>query len=147
MRLLFSALLYLMCISPSLSQSSDTLDYTAYPFLAQHEIASLLDPISEAENPMIVTYLGSSLSDYFYFPFADDEGRYFDFADRDNQLGTIPFGPEDKIASHYEGESLVGKKFLITWGYELSEIYCCEGQYDRYAAMLPTILKIEYYTE
>ena len=147
MRLLLSILIYIFCFGTSLSQSLDSLDYSTYPVGAQHEIASILDPISEADNPMIVTYLGSSLHDYFYFPFEDDEGRYLDFANRNNNLGDIPFGDDDEMASHYEGESLVGKKFLITWDYEMSNIYCCEGLNDPYPAMLPRIVKIEYYSE
>ena len=92
MRLLLSFLIYIFCFGTSLSQSLDSLDYSTYPVGAQHEIASLLDPISEADNPMIVTYLGSSLHDYFYFPFKDDQGRYFDFANRNNNQEIFHLG-------------------------------------------------------
>jgi hypothetical protein len=73
-----------------------------------------------------------------------------------NSLGDIPFGEYDGLAydddgntleNTSEGAKLVGKKFLITWEYELSYIVCCDGQNISYPAFLPRISHIEYGTK
>ena len=98
------------------------------------------EEMKDATNPIIATYLGSELHDYFYFPFKTDDGKIYDFAYGDNSLGEIPFGDNDfDIKS-----DLVGKKFIIHWKWKQSFFNCCEGRMDLYKADFPSIFKIEY---
>lgn len=135
-------------------ESIDSMNYDAYPNAAQHEITTIIKSFEEVENPFIATYMGSQLHDYFYFPFRGENGIYYDFAYRNNDLGSIPFGEFDAPYPGFDapentslGAKLVGRKFLIYWSYELSYVLCCDGGGDAYPARLPRIAKIEYYTD
>ena len=134
----------------------DTLDYSSYPAQARSEIMSVKADFENTENPFVAIYLGAEFHDYFYFPFQGLDGTYYDFAYSNNSLGDIPFGEYDglenddegnAIENKSEGAKLVGRKFLITWEYELSYIVCCEGGGMSYPAVLPRISHIEYYTK
>ena len=137
------ALAFLTC-TPFLgmTQTVDTLDYSAYPRMAQIEIAQIQAPFQDALNPMVVTYLGSQMNDYAYFPFQAENGQVYDFAYRDNNLGDLPFGENDGLEPRDTGQHLVGKRFTLEWEYERSYIVCCEGQNNTYPAMLPRIKEI-----
>ena len=134
----------------------DTLDYSSYPSQARSEIMSVKADFEKIDNPFVAIYLGSEFHDYFYFPFQGLDGTHYDFAYSNNSLGDIPFGEHDGLEYDYdgntlentsEGATLVGRKFLITWEYELSYIVCCEGQSTSYPAFLPRISHIEYDTK
>ncbi len=117
--------------------------------MAQYEINAINYNFKNASNPLVVTYLGSEIQDYFYFLFKDNKDNYYDFAYRNNNLCDIPFTDNDAPSGEW-GENpskLVGRQFLITWEYELSYIVCCEGQQDSYPAILPRIAKIDYYID
>ena len=111
------------------------------------EVKSLIlkqkEKMNNVSNPITATYLGSELHDYFYFPFIGLDGKHYDFADGNNNLGDIPFGTDDAEIN----SQLIGKKFLIYWGWRLSSFHCCQGGMDLYKADLPSILRIEYYIE
>ena len=136
------------CVSSGLlSQTTlDTINYSSYPAMAKYEINAIKENFKNASNPLILTYLGSEWNDYFYFPFKDKEGNYYDFAYRNNNLCDIPFTDYDAPAEEWgkEPSKLVGKQFIITWEFELSYLVCCEGLQDSYPAMLPRISNIEY---
>ena len=135
----------------------DTLDYSSYPSQARSEIMSVKVDFEKTDNPFVAIYLGSELHDYFYFPFQGLDGTHYDFAYSNNSLGDIPFGEDDGLLEYdddgntientSEGAKLVGRKFLITWEYEMSYIVCCEGQNISYPAFLPRISHIEYDTK
>jgi hypothetical protein len=154
MKLLITAL---ACSASSLlfaQEALDTISYSTYPEMAQYEINSIKENFKNATNPLIATYTGSEMHDYFYFPFKDNKGNYYDFAYRNNNLCSIPFGDFDAPLEGFDasennspGSKLVGRKFLITWEYALSYIVCCEGASHSYPALLPRISSIEYYTE
>ena len=142
------ALAFLMCLPLwGMTQTVDTLDYSAYPQMAQIEIAQIQAPFQDAPNPMVVTYLGSQMNDYAFFPFQTDNGAVYDFAYRNNNLGDLPFGENDGLEPRDSGRQLVGKCFTLEWEYELSYIVCCEGQNNTYPAMLPRIKEIHLEVE
>ena len=95
----------------------------------------------EAIYTIIATYLGSSLDDYYSFPFIADDRKYYDFAYGKNNLGDIPF-------DHYDKEmksELIGKKFIINWSWKASSYPCCEGQMNNNEDDIASILSIEYH--
>jgi hypothetical protein len=153
--LIITAIGCLFSTTMSLAQEpADTIRYDMYPIQAQQEIKTIIEGYEEADNPFVATYLGSEFHDYFYFPFKGENGVYYDFGYRNNNLGSIPFGEFDAPYPGYDapenispGAKLVGIKFLIHWEYELSYVICCEGTQDTYPAMLPRISKITYYKE
>ena len=142
---------FTLCFSFNIiaQETIDTIIYSTYPGMAQYEINAINEKFKNAANPLIVTYLGSEMHDYFYFPFKDNKDNYYDFAYRNNNLCDIPFSEDDAPLEEWgnKASKLVGRKFLITWEYELSYVVCCEGGQDSYPAMLPRIAKIEYYTD
>ena len=134
----------------------DTLDYSSYPAQARSEIMSVKASFENIENPFVAIYLGAEVHDFFYFPFQGLDGTHYDFAYSNNSLGDIPFGAYDGLEYHDEGTALedksegaklVGRKFLITWEYELSYVICCDGESTSYPAVLPRISHIEYDTK
>ena len=148
-RFLITALLFFVS-SVFLSQESiDTINYSIYPAMVQYEINAINENFKKADNPLIVTYLGSETHDYFYFPFKDRKDNFYDFADRNNNLCDIPFTEYDAPSEEWgkKASKLVGRQFLITWEYKLSYVVCCEGRQDYYPAMLPCIAKIDYHTD
>ena len=98
------ALSFLTCLPLwGMTQTVDTLDYSAYPQMANIEIAQIQAPFQDAPNPMVVTYLGSQMNDYAYFPFEADNGAIYDFAYRNNNLGDLPFGENDGLEPRDSG--------------------------------------------
>ena len=153
MRLTITAFACLLSAFISGQGVIDTLDYSSYPAQARAEIMSVKANFETTENPFVAIYLGSEIYDYFYFPFQGLDGTHYDFAYSNNNLGDIPFGEDDGLLEYdddgntlentSEGAKLVGRKFLITWEYELSYIVCCDGQSTSYPAFLPRISHIE----
>ena len=116
---------------------------TYLPDEVKRIILDLEEKMKDVNNPIIGTYLGSELHDYFYFPFKSIDGKVYDFAYGDNNLGDISFGDNDALVD----SELVGKRFRIYWGWKPSSFNCCEGGMDLYRANLPSILRIEYYND
>jgi hypothetical protein len=106
-------------------------------------ISEIQVDMENVDNPIVATYLGSEIGDYFYFPFAALDGKYLDFGNGKNNYSDIPFSENDLEIN----SKLIGKKFTIYWGWSKAEFYCCEGRMDTYIADFPSILNIEYYKE
>ena len=113
---------------------------TYVPDEVRRIIANIETEMKDVSNPITVTYLGSELHDYFYFPFKGIDGKMYDFSYGDNDLGDIPFGDNDALTN----SELVGKSFIIYWGWKPSSFNCCEGSMDLYKANFPSILKIQH---
>lgn len=111
-----------------------------YPKEVIEFIFSEYSKMKNVNNPIIATYQGYELHDYFYFTFKGEDGRFYDFGNGDNNLGDIPFFKESETNS-----TLIGKKFKIYWGWKPTSFNCCEGSMDLYYSDLPSILRIEYY--
>ena len=105
-------------------------------------VSEINEKMNNVDNPIIATYLGSEIGDYFYFPFEGSDGKYFDFGNGNNNYGTIPFGENDLEIN----SDLIGKKFTIYWQFSSTYFYCCEGSMQEYIADLPSITHIDYYS-
>jgi len=102
-------------------------------------IKYLEDTWKNAQNPLIVTYTGSFIGDYFHFQFEDASHNTYDFADGLNDLGEFSFFDDD-----YNGNpDFIGKKFKITWAWRLNKFQCCDGDYNIVEAKIPSITTIE----
>ena len=121
----------------TLSQNSNLPDD------AKKYISEINEQMSNVDNPLIATYLGSEIGDYFYFLFEGENGMIFDFGNGNNDYGTIPFGENDLEIN----SDLIGKKFTIYWKFSPSYFYCCEGRMDEYNADLPSISYIDYFND
>mgnify|MGYP001177530602 CR=1 FL=1 len=106
-------------------------------------ISEINEQMNNVDNPLIATYLGSEIGDYFYFMFEGKDGNIFDFGNGNNDYGIIPFGENDLEIN----SDLIGKKFTIYWKFSPSYFYCCEGRMDEYIADLPSISYIDYYND
>ena len=131
-------LLILLCL-PMIGFGQETY----IPDEVKNITSELKENMKNVSNPIIATYLGSEIGDYFYFPFTGVDGKYFDFGNGNNNYGDIPFGENDLEMN----SELIGKKFTIYWGWNLAEFYCCEGRMDIYKADFPSILSIVYHQE
>ena len=116
---------------------------TSLPAEVKNIISEIQENMKNVENPLVATYLGSEIGDYFYFNFAGTDGKFFDFGNGNNNYGDIPFGENDLEIN----SKLIGKKFIIYWGWSKAEFYCCEGRMDTYISDFPCILNIEYYRD
>ncbi len=95
----------------------------------------------DVPNPFIATYNGNMFGDYFHIEFEDSDGNYYDFGDGNNYFGDYPLyhGTEQ----YDENLSCLGKEFIVTWEWKMSEFPCCEGEYNLTRAKRPSITGLE----
>lgn len=104
----------------------------------QNHLNQLKEEWSTVPNPVVATYQGAELGDYFHLGFETTDGKYLDFGDGDNTLGTIKFF-DDSMASSPE---LLGQQFTIGWEWKVSSFNCCEGAMEPVVAKVPAITSI-----
>lgn len=92
-------------------------------------------------NPIIATYSGSDFGDYFHILFKAANGAEYDFGQAKNNYGQYELL---KLSGQYEDNpKFLGKQFKVYWDWELSEFLCCDGEYGKAKAYLPSITKLE----
>lgn len=92
-------------------------------------------------NPIIATYSGSDFGDYFHLFFKAANGAEYDFGQAKNNFGQYEL---HKLSGQYEDSpEFLGKEFKVYWEWELSEFLCCDGEYGKAKAYLPSITKLE----
>ena len=105
----------------------------------EHHVKYLKETWKDAPNPMVVTFDGTDMGDYFHFGFVDTEKRYYDFADGNNDLGDFKL-IVDRIEAN---EKYVGKKFEIKWDWKMSKFPCCDGMMNIVEIEVPSIVDIK----
>lgn len=123
-----------------------TEDYIIqYPENQKEELSSHIEYVRErwqnVPNPMIATYEGNDINDYFHLNFKTADGEEYDFGDGNNDYGKYKlFEP----SGHYvDNPKYLGKKFKVYWDWKLSEFPCCDGEYHEAKAYLPSITGLE----
>ena len=92
-------------------------------------------------NPIIAIYSGSDFGDYFHIFFKAANGAEYDFGQAKNNYGQYELF---KLSGQYEDNpEFLGKEFKVYWDWELSEFLCCDGEYGKAKAYLPSITKLE----
>lgn len=134
--------------TPSISNGSNlkTDDYIKqYPAnqnaeLRQH-IESLKKEWQNTPNPITATYQGNDFGDYHHVLFKDAKGVNYDFGQANNNYG--PFNLHALSGQFEDNPEFLGKEFKVYWEWKLSDFFCCDGEYGKAKAYLPSITKLE----
>lgn len=98
----------------------------------------------KVSNPITATYQGNDFGDYFHILFKDVSGTTYDFGQAKNNYG--PYKLFDNSGQYDDNPEYLGKKFKVYWDWQVADFYCCEGEYGKARAYLPTITKLELLT-
>lgn len=92
-------------------------------------------------NPITATYQGNDFGDYHHILFKATNGIHYDFGQAKNNYGQYKL---HELSGQYEDNpEFLGKEFKVYWDWKLSEFLCCEGEYGKAKAYLPSITKLE----
>lgn len=91
-------------------------------------------------NPLIVTFRGTDMGDYFHLNFEDKQGRKYDFGFGNNDYGQYRLFDKDDFDTNPE---YMGKSFRLYWNWKVSTFPCCDGEYYNVEAYLPSITRLE----
>jgi hypothetical protein len=108
--------------------------------LRQH-IEQLRKDWKNVPNPIIATYQGNDFGDYHHIIFKDANGVGYDFGQAKNDYGQ--YNLHELSGQYNDNPKFLGKKFRVFWDWKLSEFLCCEGDYGKAKAYLPSITKLE----
>lgn len=92
-------------------------------------------------NPITATYQGNDFGDYHHIIFKDAKGVTYDFGQANNNYGQ--FNLHELSGQYEDNPEFLGKKFKVYWDWKLSDLFCCEGEYGKAKAYLPSITKLE----
>ncbi len=92
-------------------------------------------------NPITATYEGNDFGDYFHVIFKDANGTVYDFGQANNNYGAYKL--HELSGQYNDNPKYLGKEFKVYWDWILSKFYCCEGEYGKAQAYLPSITKLE----
>ncbi len=134
--------------TPSIVKGSHlkTADYIV-PYSANQKaavrshIAWLRKQWQKVPNPISATYQGNDFGDYQHILFKDANKVVYDFGQAKNNYGQYKL---HKLSGQYEDNpEFLGKKFNVYWEWKLTEFLCCDGEYDKARAYVPSITKLE----
>ena len=92
-------------------------------------------------NPITATYQGNEFGDYHHILFKSANGAVYDFGQAQNNYGQYNL---HALSGQYEDNpEFLGKKFKVYWNWKLAEFLCCDGEYGKAKAYLPSITKLE----
>jgi microsomal dipeptidase-like Zn-dependent dipeptidase len=103
-------------------------------------IAELKKEWKSVPNPIIARYEGNSFGDYHHIIFKDSTGTTFDFGQANNYYGRYKLF--DQSGQYDDNPAYTGKEFKIYWDWKLSSFLCCDGNYGKAKACLPSITKL-----
>jgi hypothetical protein len=92
-------------------------------------------------NPITATYQGNDFGDYHHIIFKAANGAKYDFGQATNNYGQYKL---HELSGQYDDNpEFLGKKFNVYWDWKLSDFFCCDGEYGKAKAYLPSITKLE----
>lgn len=92
------------------------------------------------KNPIVATFKGCDFGDYFHLNFEDANGKNYDFGFGNNNYGEyLLFDKTD----YNDNPEYLGKTFKICWNWKITSFPCCDGDYEKVEAYLPSITKLE----
>lgn len=92
-------------------------------------------------NPFIASYQGNDFGDYQHIIFKDAKGETYDFGQAKNKYGRYQL---HNLSGQYEDNpAYLGREFTIHWEWKITDFLCCEGDYEKVKARVPTIIKLE----
>ncbi|MBL7747600.1 MAG: hypothetical protein JNM19_09260 [Chitinophagaceae bacterium] len=92
-------------------------------------------------NPMTAIYQGNDFGDYQHILFKAENGVEYDFGQANNRYG--PYKLYEPSGQYEDNPEFLGKKFKVYWDWVVSDFFCCEGEYGKARAYLPSITKLE----
>lgn len=92
-------------------------------------------------NPITATYKGNEFGDYHHILFESSSGVTYDFGQANNNYGTYKL--HELSGQYADNPQYVGKKFKIYWDWKLSDFLCCDGDYGKAKAYLPSITRLQ----
>lgn len=128
------------------SNKLSTGDYIKqYPADQHAELRRLIERLRKEwqnrPNPLTATYQGNDFGDYHHILFRDANGTTYDFGQATNNYG--PYQLHTRSGQYDDNPEYLGKKFKIYWDWILTEFSCCDGEYGKAKAYLPSITKLE----
>ena len=94
-------------------------------------------------NPIIATYTGVEIGDYFHLSFEDADQKGYDFG-----FGNNDYGAYELITQQDESNpAFLNKTFKVFWEWKLSTFPCCSGGFEMVEAYQPSIVKLELVKE
>lgn len=100
----------------------------------------------KVKNPLVATYTGNFIGDYFHLGFTDANGNMYDFGNGNNSFHGKN---EEEYYQLYDTEkdftdhlAFLNKEFTIHWEWKLSKFPCCEGEYDIVEEKRPSIVRL-----
>lgn len=93
------------------------------------------------KNPIIASYQGNSISDYFHLNFKDEHNQIYDFGFGNNNFGDYKLF--DKSNDYKDNPKCLNKKFEIYWEWKVTTFPCCSGAYESVEAYLPSIVTLK----
>ncbi len=117
-----------------------------YPANQQAELRSQIEWLRKewknVPSPLTATYQGNDFGDYFHIIFKAENGTEYDFGQANNSFGKYKL--YDHLSEQLtDNPEYLGKAFKVYWDWKLAEFPCCDGEYDKAKAYLPTITKLE----
>ena len=91
-------------------------------------------------SPLMATYRGNEIGDYFHLNFEGDTSFIYDFGFGNNDYGEFELFSGD---SYEDNPKYLHKKFLVYWEWKPSIFPCCSGEYYKAEAYMPSIIKLE----
>jgi hypothetical protein len=134
-------------MQPFVSSSKlSTGDYIKqYPAYQHAELRRLIERLRKEwqnrPNPLTATYQGNDFGDYHHILFRDANGTTYDFGQANNHYG--PYQLHARSGQYDDNPEYLGKKFKIYWDWILTDFSCCDGEYGKAKAYLPSIIKLE----
>jgi hypothetical protein len=94
----------------------------------------------DVPNPFIAVYRGCDFADYFHLTFEDNKGKTYDFGFGNNNFGTYTLFDSEQCN---DNKKYLNKSFRIFWNWTPSSFPCCDGEYEKVEAYMPSITKLE----
>jgi hypothetical protein len=91
-------------------------------------------------NPFIAVYRGCDFGDYFHLTFEDNKGKNYDFGFGNNNFGTYTLFDSEQ---YNDNKKYLNKSFRVFWNWTPSSFPCCDGEYEKVEAFMPSITKLE----
>ncbi len=107
----------------------------------RRQIEWYIEEWKNVPNPLIATYAGNEFGDYHHVIFKDASGKEYDFGQSKNNYGKYKLHELD--GQYDDNLTYLGKQFKIYWDWKLTAFLCCDGEYGKAVAYLPTITKLE----
>ncbi|MBK7573623.1 MAG: hypothetical protein IPI10_19255 [Bacteroidetes bacterium] len=94
----------------------------------------------DVKSPIVATYKGCDVGDYFHLNFEDVNGKTYDFGFGDNNLGEFVLCNEPQFETNHK---YLNRTFRIYWNWKITKFPCCDGDYEIVEAYIPSITKLE----